>query len=169
MYQKCGWKNDGYDDDKITWKKDGYNDKDYDDDKDGYNKKDGYSPSDYKNGYNYGYDDDKDDDYSVKNDGYDKYWNEYKNNNYEDYNYKDKNNYGDDNYGDDNYKDKYDGINDYADDKCTADERQACCTAYDKKNPQVQWEVCKMLGCNIKKVSIKSFWHNLCTSFSNDS
>ena len=164
MYQKCGWKRDGYDDEeedddykKITWKNDGYkddyDDKDYaDDDKSGYNKKDGYGPSyyntgDYKDSYkgsddNYRTDDYRDDMYSTKNDGYDKYWNEYKNKNYGD--------------------DEDDDITDLVSDKCTSEERDLCCTA-DKND---QWEVCKILGCNIKKVSAEKCFSFLCTSWS---
>ena len=165
MYQKCGWKRDGYDDEeedddykKITWKNDGYkddyDDKDYgDDDKSGYNKKDGYGPSyyntgDYKDSYkgsddNYRTDDYRDDKYSTNNDGYDKYWNEYKNKN----------------YGDD---DEDDDITDLVSDKCTSEERDLCCTANDKD----QWDVCKILGCNIKKVSAEKSFSFLCTSWS---
>lgn len=160
MYQKCGWKRDGYDDDedkdnKITYKNDGYkdDDKNYGDDyKSGYNKKDGYSPSyynndEYKDSYkgddNYRTDDYRDDKYSTHNDGYDKFWNEYKNKNY-----------GDDNDDDD--------ITDLVDDKCTSKERALCCTANDK----VQWEVCKVLECNIRKVSAKTCFSISCTPWS---
>ncbi len=119
MYQKCGWKRDGYDDEdsKPAWNNDGYN-KDYDDK------------------YDNKYDDKYDIDYNNVKDRYDEQWN----------NYKDKNNGGDNNYQDG----KYDHVNDYDDDKCTADERRECCTANEKK----QWQVCTLLGCNTKKVSM---------------
>ena len=54
--------------------------------------------------------------------------------------YNTKNNY--------NQKDKYDFRNDDEDDKCTAEEREDCCTANEKK----QVQVCASLGCNIRKV-----------------
>eukprot|EP00984_Skeletonema_dohrnii_P017002 scaffold7657_cov115-Skeletonema_dohrnii-CCMP3373.AAC.11 len=121
MYNKCGWKRDGYDDDdsKPAWKNDGYNN-DYDD---GYN-----------NDYDVKYDNDDDDKYDVDynnvKDLYDLQWDT-----------RDKNNY---NGGDD---DKYDHVNDYDDDKCSSEERRVCCTANEKK----QWQVCKILGCNLRK------------------
>ena len=55
--------------------------------------------------------------------------------------------------GGSDYKDnddgKYDHVNDYDEDNCTAEERRECCTVNEKK----QWQVCNILGCNVKKVS----------------
>jgi len=123
MYNKCGWKRDGYDDDdsKPAWKNDGYNN-DYND---GYN-------NDYDDKYDNDDDDKYDVDYNNVKDLYDLQWDT-----------RDKNDY---NGGDD---DKYDHVNDYDDDKCTSEERRVCCTANEKK----QWQVCKILGCNLRKVS----------------
>lgn len=160
MYQKCGWKRDGYDDDedddykKITWKNDGYNDDDKNyggDYKSDYDKKDGYSPSyytndEYKDSYKGSDDTYRTDDYRTDDkykdgyDGYDKYWNEYKNKN----------------YGDD------DDFTDLVSDKCTSEERDICCTANDKD----QWDVCKILGCNIRKVSAEKCFSISCTFWS---
>ena len=47
------------------------------------------------------------------------------------------------------FKDDYDFKNDYDDDKCTADDLEECCSA----NEKIQWQICKTLGCNIRKVS----------------
>jgi len=85
MYEKCGWKRDGYDntDSEPAWKNDGYN-KDYDD------KYDNKSDNTY------------DVDYTHVKDRYDEQWNSYKDknyggdNNYQDSNYDHVNDYDDD-------------------------------------------------------------------------
>ena len=131
IYDKCGWKKDGYDDNddsKPAWKSDGY-------DEDKYKNRNDY----------YG-------DYSKpawRNDGYnEKYKNKYNQNDiYDDRNQKNKYDYNDYDQNQGKYNDDYKDV--YEDDKCTADEREECCTANDKK----KWQVCKTLGCNIKKVS----------------
>jgi len=124
IYEKCGWKKDGYDDDESqsSWKNDGYS-QDYDDDK----YADYFNNNYQKNKYNVM-------DYYNNNDQTNKY------------NVKD--------YNDNNYqKNKYNFKND-DDDECTADEREECCTANEKK----QLQVCENLGCNIRKVSTAQSW-----------
>lgn len=124
IYEKCAWKRDGYDDDdsKTSWKNDGY-DEDYEDEQ--YKYKNDYDDDNYqKNKYNV-------EDYYNSN---------YQKNKYDSYN---------DYYNDNNYqKNKYDSKNEYEEDKCTADEREECCTANEKK----QVQVCESLGCNVRKV-----------------
>ena len=79
----------------------------------------------------------------------DYYSSNYQKNKYDNYNdnkYQ-KNKY--DSYNDNKYqKNKYDFKSDDEDDKCTAEEREDCCTANEKK----QVQVCESLGCNIRKV-----------------
>jgi hypothetical protein len=132
IYEKCGWKKDGWEDDSYS--KDNYDDEDSRPawNNDGYNK-------DYDEKYKYQND--------YDNDNYQKNkYNNYGNGNYQKNKYNFKYDYGNGNY----QKNKYDFKKDYDDDdECTADEREECCTANEKK----QWQVCHTLGCNINKVS----------------